>query len=358
MIRVLIVDDSAILRQVLSRELSKDPAIEVIATAPDPFVARDLIVEKNPDILTLDVEMPRMDGVTFLRKLMRFHPMPVIVVSSLTPRGSDLAMEALSLGAVDVLCKPGAAWAIGDIGEQLRERIKAAAHADVRRLAAIASSDFRKGDCAPLAATTNKVLAIGASTGGTIALESILKRMPPNLPGTLIAQHMPEVFTKSFADRLNSLCPFEVREAQDGDAVLPGIVLVAPGNRHMVLQRSGARYLVRIKDGPLVKMQRPSVDVTFQSVARAAGKSAIGVILTGMGNDGAEGLLEMHGAGARTIAQDEASCVVFGMPKVAIQLGAADEVLPLERIPARIVEILRLQEARQAGVRASRPPPG
>ncbi len=341
MIRVLVVDDSAVLRQVLARELSKDPDIEVVDVAPDPFVARDLIVEKKPDVLTLDIEMPRMDGITFLRKLMHYHPMPVIVVSSLTQAGSDLALEALALGAVDVLSKPGTAWAIGDIGEQLRERIKASAHVDVARLLAARGQPAATSESAPLAATTNKVLAFGASTGGTVALEYILTRLPANLPGTVITQHMPEVFTRSFAERLNTLCPFDVREAVDGDAVVPGIALIAPGNHHMLLRRSGARYYIQIKDGPLVKNQRPSVDVTFRSVAHSAGKSALGVILTGMGNDGSDGLLEMHEAGARTIAQDEASCVVFGMPKVAIEVGAVDDVVPLERIPARILEMLR-----------------
>jgi two-component system chemotaxis response regulator CheB len=334
--RVLIVDDSAVVRKIFGEELARDPDIEVVGAAPDPYVARDKIVQLGPDVLTLDVEMPRMDGVTFLRKLMRYHPLPVIIVSSLTPQGGDLALEALEAGAVDVMCKPGAAYTVGDMARDLKDKIKAAARASVRR----------SGENAPparperlsMTRTTNKVVAIGASTGGTEALKSVLTRFPSNAPGTLIVQHMPEHFTRSFAERLNSLCAVEVKEAQDGDPVTPGRVLIAPGNRHLLLRRSGALYSAQVKDGPLVCRHRPSVEVLFSSVAQYAGGNAVGVILTGMGGDGATGLLKMKQAGAATIAQDEKSCVVFGMPKEAIKAGAVDHVESLERIPERILE--------------------
>ncbi len=344
MTRVLIVDDSAIVRQIFQQALSRDPEIEVVGTAPDPYVARDLIVEKDPDVVTLDLEMPRMDGITFLRKLMHHHPMPVVVVSSLTPAGGELALEALSAGAVEVMCKPGAAYTVGDMALDLADRVKSAAVVDVRRRRAVAApaSDAK---LPALSRTTNQILAIGASTGGTVALESILRVMPPNAPGTVITQHMPEMFTKFFADRLDDLCEMEVREAEDGDSVNPGVALIAPGNRHLLLGRSGARYYVKVKDGPLVNHHRPSVDVMFQSVARAAGRNAIGVILTGMGGDGAKGLLEMRSAGAATIAQDEESCIVFGMPKVAIDLGAAEHVLDLARIPKQILCTLETRKS-------------
>jgi two-component system, chemotaxis family, protein-glutamate methylesterase/glutaminase len=337
--RVLVVDDSAVVREILAQQLSRDPEIQVVGAAPDPFVARDLIVQKEPDVITLDLEMPRMDGITFLRKLMHFHPMPVIVVSSLTRAGGGLAMEALAAGAVDVMCKPGASYTVGDMADELKEKVKAAAVVDVKRRRA-ATPVAATAPVPSLSRTTNQVLAIGASTGGTVALEAILKALPVNVPGIVITQHMPETFTKFFADRLDDLCALRVKEGEEGDSVVPGVALIAPGNRHMLLKRSGARYVVSIKDGPLVNHHRPSVDVMFQSVARAAGKNAVGVILTGMGGDGAKGLLEMRQSGASTIAQDEASCVVFGMPKVAIELGAAERVLPIDRIPDGIVQAL------------------
>jgi len=337
MIRVLVVDDSAVVRQIFQAELSRDPEIEVVGTAPDPYVARDLVVERKPDVLTLDVEMPRMDGLTFLKKLMRYHPMPVIVVSSLTDAGGGMALEALSSGAVDVMCKPGGSYTVGDMTEELIEKIKAAARVDVRRRSGAPADEPSSGELKPLGRTTNQVLAIGASTGGTVALEVILRALPPDAPGTVITQHMPETFTKFLADRLDQACRIRVKEAQDGDAVVPGVALVAPGNHHLVLRRSGASYLVQVKDGPRVNRHRPSVDVMFQSVAQAAGKNAIGVLLTGMGGDGAKGLLAMREAGAATVAQDEATSVVWGMPKVAIDLGAAGKVLPLPAIAAEIV---------------------
>jgi two-component system chemotaxis response regulator CheB len=339
LIRVLVVDDSAVVRQILSRELARDPGLCVVGTAPDPYVARDLIVERRPDVVTLDVEMPRMDGLTFLRKLMLHYPLPVIVVSSLTPAGGELALEALAAGAVDVLCKPGGAFTVGDMAAELVEKVKTAARAKPRPRGAHAPA------CAvparapgALSRTTQQVVAIGASTGGTVALEAIFRTLPPDTPGTIITQHMPETFTRAFADRLRQLSSLDVREAVDGDSVVPGVALVAPGNRHLLLRRSGARYRVAVRDGPRVNRHRPSVDVMFRSVAQVAGRNAVGVILTGMGGDGAQGLLEMRKAGARTLAQDEASCVVYGMPKVAVEVGAAERVLPLPAIPRAILE--------------------
>ncbi len=340
--RVLVVDDSAVVRQIFSRELARDPELEVVGSAPDPYVARDLIVQLKPDVLTLDLEMPRMDGNTFLRKLMHYYPLPVVVVSSLTPAGGELAMEALAAGAVDVLCKPGAAFTVGDMTDQLIQKVKAAARVNMKARAHRPATPPPAQPAKALTRTTNQILAIGASTGGTVALEGILRAMPPNAPGIVITQHMPEMFTKYFADRLDQIAQLQVREAGDGDSVVPGVALIAPGNKHMLLKRSGARYYVSVRDGPRVNLHRPSVDVMFRSVAQAAGRNAVGVILTGMGGDGAQGLLEMKTAGARTLAQDEASCVVFGMPKVAIELGAADKVIALDAMPA---EILRSVEA-------------
>ena len=338
--KVLIVDDSAVVRQVFHKALASDPDIEVVGTAPDPFVARDMIVEKQPDVLTLDIEMPRMDGLTFLRRLMKHHPLPVIVVSSLTPRGSQLALDALDSGAIEVLCKPGAAYTVGDMATDLIAKVKAAATVDLSRradLARIAPSPASPS--LSLTRTTHSVIAIGASTGGTVAIETILRALPPNVPGIIITQHMPQYVTASFAARLNTVCAnLEVREAVDGDSVVTGVVLIAPGNFHMLLARSGARYFVEVKSGPLVNRHRPAVDPMFHSVARNAGRNAVGVILTGMGRDGADGLLAMREAGAATLAQDESSCVVFGMPRAAIEIGAAEQVAHLGRLPRQIVD--------------------
>ena len=336
MIRVLVVDDSAVVRKVFSEELSRDPEVDVIGTAPDPYIARDKIVQLKPDVITLDVEMPRMDGLSFLRKLMKHHPMPVIVVSSLTPKGGEMAMEALEIGAAEVMCKPGEAYTVGEMSRDLIEKIKAVARMRFDQRPQQSVKDIPPPRPA-LLRTTLKIVAIGASTGGTEDLKEVLIRFPVNAPATVVVQHMPEQFTRAFAERLNGLCAVEVKEGQTGDTLRPGLVLIAPGNKHMVLQRSGAVYSVLIKDGPRVHHQRPAVDVLFRSVARVAGNNAVGVILTGMGADGAAGLLEMKQSGARTIGQDEASSVVYGMPKEAFNLGAVDRQVPLGKVTDEII---------------------
>ena len=340
-IKVFIVDDSAIVRKIFSEEISKESDMEVIGTAPDPFVARDKIVHHKPDVMTLDIEMPRMDGLTFLKKIMKHYPLPVLIVSSLTPKGGKMAMEALEYGAVDVLSKPGSSYSVGDMSAQLKEKIRAAARANLNRVSAPTPRQEPTGTITKaLTETTQKLIAMGASTGGTEALKEVLVRMPQNSPGMVIVQHMPPLFTTAFAERLNRLCSIEVREGKDGDSVLNGQALIAPGNFHMLMRRSGSRYYVNIKDGPMVHHQRPAVDILFNSVAQYAGANAIGVILTGMGADGAQGMLRMKEGGAKTIAQDEASCVVFGMPKEAIRLGAVDRVVPLELIPQEIIHFI------------------
>jgi two-component system chemotaxis response regulator CheB len=341
MIKVLVVDDSAVVRQILSRELSKAPDIEVVATAPDPFIARNKIIQHEPNVMTLDIEMPRMDGLTFLRKVMKHHPVPTIVVSSLTPKGSAMALEALNAGAIDVVSKPGAAYTVGDVSDILIDQVRAASLVSFEKINTIR----QKLESEPvarlsLAKTTDRIIAIGASTGGTVAIEYLLRQMPANCPGIVIVQHMPEKFTKAFADRLNNLCDIDVREARDGDSVASGTALVAPGNFHMVVKRSGARYYVEIREGPPVFHQRPSVEVMFNSVAKYVGANAVGIILTGMGADGSSGLLAMRQSGGRTIAQDEKTCVVFGMPGEAVKLGAAEFVLPLQKISAKAIELV------------------
>jgi two-component system chemotaxis response regulator CheB len=338
-IRVLIVDDSAVVRKVFSEELSKYHDIEIIGTAPDPFVARDKIVALQPDVITLDIEMPRMDGLTFLRKLMKHYPLPTIIVSSLTPKGGKLTLEAMEIGAVDVIAKPGGSYTVGNMSVQLAEKIRAASYAKIARKD-LGSHEPDHPPLKALAQTSYKIIAIGASTGGTEALKKVLTKLPANSPGIVIVQHMPANFTAAFADRLDSLCQITVKEARDNDSVVPGLALIAPGNFHMILRRSGARYYVEVKTGPMVHHQRPAVDILFKSTAKYAGANAIGVILTGMGADGAQGLLEMKNAGADTIAQDENSCVVFGMPKEAIKMGAADKVLPLDKIPMEMMRMV------------------
>jgi two-component system chemotaxis response regulator CheB len=337
-IKVLIVDDSAIVRKVLTDALSGETDIEVIGTAPDPFVARDKILSLEPDVLTLDIEMPRMDGVTFLRKLMHFHPMPVIVISSLGIASSRTALEALEAGAIDVLAKPGGPQSVGELRLSVASKIRAARIARLRPPPA--KPLIPKPPSIPRSSPpfpSSAVIAIGASTGGTEAIHKVLAELPENCPGVVIAQHIPAVFSRSFANRLNELCALRVREAQDGDKLEAGLALVAPGNFHMLLRRSLSGYRVEIKDGPLVCFQRPAVDVLFHSVAEAAGSNATAAILTGMGSDGVNGMLALKKAGAHTLAQDEESCVVFGMPREAIRHGAVDRVLPLSAIPAALL---------------------
>jgi len=342
-IRVLVVDDSALVRQVLTRALAADPGIDVIGAAPDPYVARDKIKALDPDVLTLDVEMPRMDGLAFLEKLMRARPMPVIMVSSLTQSGCETTLKALELGAIDFVAKPrvGLTEALETLSVEVVEKVKAAAAARVRASrppvprpegpARLPGGHFQ---------TTDIMIAMGASTGGTEALREVLTAMPADAPGTVVVQHMPEQFTRAFANRLNGLCAVHVKEAEDGDRVLAGHVLLAPGNHHVRVVRDGAAWRVRTSQDAPVNRHRPSVDVLFQSVAGALGHNAIGVIMTGMGNDGARGLLAMRQAGAQTVAQDEASCVVFGMPKEAIALGGAERIVPLSRIPSVVLGLV------------------
>ncbi len=342
-IKVLIIDDSALVRKILSRELNKDSEIKVVGKAPDPFLGRDKIVELKPDVIILDIEMPRMDGLTFLEKLMKYHPMPVIIVSSLAQKGGDVALKAMELGAMEVIAKPGSSYSVGDMGEQLREKIKAVYRLNPGRpLSFKIDSQKKVSNQTALLKTTNKIVAIGASTGGTEAIKQVLISLPPGMPPILIVQHMPQYFTRSFAERLNAICELEVKEAEHGDLAAPGRVLIAPGNKHMELNRSGARYYIKIKDGPLVFHQRPSVEVLYNSVARYAASNAIGVILTGMGRDGAKGLLKMKEAGAFTIAQDEKTSVVYGMPKEASSLGAVNREAALQDIPHLLMDLLKV----------------
>jgi two-component system chemotaxis response regulator CheB len=339
--RVLVVDDSAVMRQLLTQILSRDPGIEVVAQAADPYVARDKIKQFRPDVLTLDVEMPRMDGLAFLEKLMRGHPMPVVMVSSLTERGCETTLRALELGAVDFVTKPKLDVSRGtlELADEIVSKVKAAARARVRPRTAAPASAHAVGSLAGLS-LTHKVIAIGASTGGTEALREVLTRLPADGPGIVIVQHMPALFTPAFAVRLDQICAMSVREARDGDRILPGHVLLAPGDYHMSVVRSGANYAVRVSQEAAVNRHRPSVDVLFDSCARELGGNAVGVILTGMGDDGARGLKAMRQAGARTIAQDEATCVVFGMPREAIAQGGAEQVLPLLQIPEAVLRLL------------------
>lgn len=331
-IRVLVVDDSAMVRKLVTDALSTDPEIEVVGTAVDPYVARDKMLKLKPDVLTLDIEMPRMDGLTFLKILMDQRPMPVIIMSSLTQRGSHTALEALRLGAFDVLGKPGGPFSFGDLGPQLIERIKATRGARLRRGLAVAAEPplIRQ---APRPSIARDVILLGASTGGTEALRTVLQRLPADLPGIAIVQHIPPVFSKTFADRLNETCEMEVREAVDGDRLRPGLALIAPGNFHMMVQWVHDHYQVRVAGGPAIWHQRPAVDLLFKSAADCgAGPHVVAGLLTGMGRDGAEGLLKLRERGAVTFAQDEATSVVYGMPKAAWENGAAQRQLPIDRV--------------------------
>ncbi len=350
-VNILIVDDSAVMRQALSEILSRDPHLRVMASASDPFIAAEKIRHELPDVIILDVEMPRMDGLTFLRKIMTQHPIPVVICSALAEEGSETVLKALECGAVEIIQKPklGTKQFLEESQERISSAVKAASVAKLNRISAgickvepklsadAVLSKYRPGSEA-MVRTTEKVVVVGASTGGTEALRVFLEAMPLDAPGIVIVQHMPEQFTRAFARRLDGLCRVTVKEAENNDTVIRGRALIAPGNRHLLLRRSGARYYVEIKDGPLVCRQRPSVDVLFRSAARYAGRNAVAVIMTGMGDDGAQGMLEMRNAGALTLAQDEDSCVVFGMPKKAIELDAAVRVLPLSSLAGAVIK--------------------
>ncbi|QPK63902.1 chemotaxis response regulator protein-glutamate methylesterase [Methylomonas sp. LL1] len=350
--KVFIVDDSAVVRQVLTGLLDDLPGIRVIGAAPDPIFALKRMEIEWPDVIVLDIEMPRMDGITFLKKLMHEHPTPVVICSTLTAKGAEVTMQAMSAGAVDIITKPtvNLKGFLQDSKTLLADAIKAASHARLKKVPLMAGkpalevqpkltadSVISPGGLAPMSETTDRVIAIGTSTGGTQALEYVLTRLPRTVPGIVIVQHMPEAFTAAFAKRLDSLSQITVKEAEQNDRVIPGLALIAPGGKHMLLRRSGAQYRVEIKEGPLVSRHRPSVDVLFRSTAQAAGKNALGIIMTGMGDDGARGLTELHDTGALTVAQDEASCVVYGMPKEAVKMGGTDAELSLSAIPDLII---------------------
>ncbi|WP_035854472.1 protein-glutamate methylesterase/protein-glutamine glutaminase [Dechloromonas agitata] len=355
-IRVFVVDDSAVVRQVTSEALSKAPDIEVIGTASDPLFALEKMTKAWPDVIVLDVEMPRMDGISFLKRIMKEHPTPTVICSSLTEQGAQTTLDALSAGAVEIITKPksGVGDFLRDASSDLVRAVRAAARANLHRLAranavplppspkltADAVLAARQAGRVAMPKTTDRVVAIGTSTGGTQALQAILTALPAVCPGMVVVQHMPEKFTAQFAQRLNQICAVEVREAKAGDRVIHGLVLIAPGGRHMMLKRNGAQYVVDVIDGPLVNRHRPSVDVLFRSVAQAAGQNALGIIMTGMGDDGARGLKEMRDAGAETVAEDESTCVVFGMPMEAIRLGAAKKILPLGAMASEIEHFL------------------
>jgi two-component system chemotaxis response regulator CheB len=351
-IKVMLVDDSAVVRQVLQGVLGKDPSIEVVAAVADPLFAMNRMNRQWPDVIVLDVEMPRMDGITFLKKIMAERPTPVVICSTLTEKGAETTMQAMAAGAVSIVTKPKVglkSFLHDDVGDIIHA-VKAAAHANMANLRPKTTTVQPKFDAGAvlqgpvkaMSKTTEHIVAIGTSTGGTQALEAVLTALPRTSPGIVVVQHMPEKFTASFAERLNSLCEIRVKEASHNDRVLPGLALIAPGGRHMLLKRNGAQYHVEVVDGPLVNRHKPSVDVLFRSVAKFAGKNALGIIMTGMGDDGARGLLEMKESGSMTVAQDEKSCVVFGMPKEAIALGAAEYVFPLQGISAEIMRYTHL----------------
>ncbi|WP_374324739.1 chemotaxis response regulator protein-glutamate methylesterase [Azonexus sp.] len=355
-IKVMIVDDSALVRQVITQAISREPGIEVIATAQDPVFAIDKLKVQWPDVFIVDIEMPRMDGLTFLKKIMAERPTPVIICSSLADKGAQVTMEALAAGAINIITKPklNLKSFLEDASNDIVAAIKSAARANMRAVRSMTAGPRKPAEVVPkqtadamlastphqgarMYGTTDRVVAIGTSTGGTQALEAVLSRLPAVTTGIVIVQHMPEKFTAMFAERLNGLCAMEIREARDGDRVHPGLVLIAPGGRHMMLRRNGAQYLVEVRDGPLVNRHKPSVDVLFRSVAQVAGRNALGIIMTGMGDDGARGLKEMRDAGATTIGEDESTCVVYGMPKEAFKLGAVGRELPLDQIPREII---------------------
>jgi two-component system chemotaxis response regulator CheB len=363
-IRVFIVDDSAVVRQVLGSVLNSITGITVIGSAPDPIFAIDKLEKDWPDVIILDIEMPRMDGVTFLKKLMKEHPIPVVICSTLTTKGADVTMQAMSSGAVDIITKPtiNLKSFLQESKALMSHTIQAAAMAKVGAIRtfdskpAIIKSLQTISPLKAMAETTDRVIAIGTSTGGTQALEAILTRLPKTSPGIIIVQHMPEAFTAAFAERLNTICEITVKEAKNGDRVMPGLAFIAPGGMHLLLRRSGAQYRLEVKDGPLVTRHKPSVNVLFRSVSTAAGKNAIGIIMTGMGDDGAKGMKELHDTGALTIAQDEKTSVVYGMPKEAIKMGGVDAELPLDKIPELIVAspnraLFLLNQKKSGGVR-------
>jgi two-component system chemotaxis response regulator CheB len=341
-IRALVVDDSALIRRLLTEIINSQKDMEAVGAAPDPIAAREMIRALNPDVLTLDVEMPKMDGLDFLEKLMRLRPMPVVMVSTLTERGSDITMRALELGAVDFVSKPklDIANTMLEYTQEITDKIRAAAAAKLRQVSRVAATDRAAGGLPAFSnriASTEKLIIIGASTGGTEAIKDVLIQLPPDAPGILVTQHMPEGFTKSFADRLDKICRIAVKEAEDGERVLPGHAYIAPGHSHLLLRRSGANYMTQLSQAAPVNRHRPSVDVLFHSAAECAGGNAVGVIFTGMGKDGAQGMRQMHDAGAYTFAQDEQTCVVFGMPREAIAAGGVDEVLPLGDIARKVL---------------------
>lgn len=350
-VQVLIVDDSAVVRQTLAEVLSSDPEIEVMATASDPYIAAEKIAQRIPDVITLDIEMPKMDGLTFLRKLMAQHPIPVVICSSLAEEGCETTLNALDYGAVDIIQKPklgtkqfleeGRVRVCDSVKAAAKSRTRARANKPLREVAPKLTADAIVPAATPFTTlrTTERVVVVGASTGGTEALRVFLEALPANAPGIVIVQHMPEMFTKAFAKRLDGLCDVSVKEAENNDTVVQGRALIAPGNRHLLVKRSGARYYVELRDGPLVSRHRPSVDVLFRSAARYVGRNAVGVIMTGMGDDGARGMAELKSAGATNIAQDEASSVVFGMPNEAIKHGGVDRVLPLDEIPLAVLRL-------------------
>ena len=367
--RVLVVDDSSVVRRAISDTLNRDPEIEVVGSACDPYVARDMILELNPDVITLDIEMPRMDGLTFLRILQKHRPMPVLIISSLTQAGSQAAMDALEAGAVDVMAKPSSAYAIGDLGMQLAHRVKGAAVARLRAPAPSAELGARKSEVgtrnaelgtrsAAVSATRfnpRQIILMGASTGGTEAIKAVLTQLPAGLPGIAIVQHIPAMFSKTFAERLNEICALEVREAAAGDELRPGLALIAPGDYHMMLAWNGGRYRVVLNQAPPLHHTRPAVDILFESAAASAGRYAVAGLLTGMGVDGAAGLQKLKAAGAATFAQNEESCVVYGMPRAAVELGVVDHVLPLNQVATAIIRGVKARADSSGEVRASAP---